>query len=397
MKYLNKKNVRNMDIREKTILLRCDLNVPLNSRFEIMDTKRIDESLNTLKYLMNGGAKVIICSHLGRPKGTFDKKYSLKPVAKYLTEVLEKEIPLTSDIAGENTKEILKSLDFGEACLMENLRFEPGEEKNDPEFSKNLASLADIYINDAFGVCHRAHASTVGVTEYLPSGYGFLIEKEIKILSEILENPKRPFISILGGAKISDKIGVINNLLEKIDVLIVGGGMSYTFTNALGYSVGKSICEGDKIGLTRDIMAKAKDKDVKILLPTDNKVGRDFSKNTETKIVDADKIPDGWMGLDIGPKTMQNFSEAIKNASTIFWNGTMGVSEWENFEEGTRKIAEAIANSDAISVVGGGDTAAAVDKFNFSENITHVSTGGGASLQLLEGKNLPGLEALDDK
>ena len=397
MKYLDKKNVRNMDIREKTILLRCDLNVPLNSRFEIMDTKRIDESLNTLKYLMNGGAKVIICSHLGRPKGTFDKKYSLKPVAKYLAEVLEKEIPLTSDIAGENTKEILKSLDFGEACLMENLRFEPGEEKNDSEFSKKLASLADIYINDAFGVCHRAHASTVGVTEYLPSGYGFLIEKEIKILSEILENPKRPFISILGGAKISDKIGVINNLLEKIDVLIVGGGMSYTFTNALGYSVGKSICESDKIGLTRDIMAKAKDKDVKILLPSDNKVGRDFSENTETKIVDADKIPDGWMGLDIGPKTMQNFSEAIKNASTIFWNGTMGVSEWENFEEGTRKIAEAIANSDAISVVGGGDTAAAVDKFNFSENMTHVSTGGGASLQLLEGKNLPGLEALDDK
>ena len=397
MKYLDKKNVRNMDIREKTILLRCDLNVPLNSRFEIMDTKRIDESLNTLKYLMNGGAKVIICSHLGRPKGTFDKKYSLKPVAKYLAEVLEKEIPLTSDIAGENTKEILKSLDFGEACLMENLRFEPGEEKNDSEFSKKLASLADIYINDAFGVCHRAHASTVGVTEYLPSGYGFLIEKEIKILSEILENPKRPFISILGGAKISDKIGVINNLLEKIDVLLVGGGMSYTFTNALGYSVGKSICESDKIGLTRDIMAKAKDKDVKILLPSDNKVGRDFSENTETKIVDADKIPDGWMGLDIGPKTMQNFSEAIKNASTIFWNGTMGVSEWENFEEGTRKIAEAIANSDAISVVGGGDTAAAVDKFNFSENMTHVSTGGGASLQLLEGKNLPGLEALDDK
>lgn len=397
MKYLDKKNVRNMDIREKTILLRCDLNVPLNSRFEIMDTKRIDESLNTLKYLMNGGAKVIICSHLGRPKGTFDKKYSLKPVAKYLTEVLGKEIPLTSDIAGESTKEILKSLDFGEACLMENLRFEPGEEKNDSEFSKKLASLADIYINDAFGVCHRAHASTVGVTEYLPSGYGFLIEKEIKILSEILENPKRPFISILGGAKISDKIGVINNLLEKIDVLIVGGGMSYTFTNALGYSVGKSICESDKIGLTRDIMAKAKDKDVKILLPADNKVGRDFSENTETKIVDADKIPDGWMGLDIGPKTMQNFSEAIKNASTIFWNGTMGVSEWENFEEGTRKIAEAIANSDAISVVGGGDTAAAVDKFNFSENMTHVSTGGGASLQLLEGKNLPGLEALDDK
>lgn len=397
MKYLNKKNVRNMDIRKKTILLRCDLNVPLDAKFRITDTKRIDESLTTLKYLMDGGAKVVICSHLGRPKGTFDKKYSLKPVAEYLTEVLGKEVQLTSDVAGENTKETVDNLDFGEACLMENLRFEPGEEKNDPEFSKKLASLADIYINDAFGVCHRAHASTVGVTEYLPSGYGFLIEKEIKILSEILENPKSPFVAILGGAKISDKIGVINNLLEKIDVLIVGGGMSYTFTNALGYSVGKSICESDKISFTRDIMAKAKDKGVKIMLPVDNKVGKDFSENTESKIVDADKIPDGWMGLDIGPKTIQNFSEAIKNASTIFWNGPMGVSEWKNFEIGTKAVAEAVADSDAISVVGGGDTAAAIDKFNLSSKITHVSTGGGASLQLLEGKDLPGLEALNDK
>ena len=397
MSYLNKRTVRDIDVRNKRVLLRCDFNVPLDSKRNITDTRRIDEALKTINYLIDNNAKIIICSHLGNPKGEYKKEYSLKPVADYLSGKLGKEVKLTSDVVGEDANKIVSGLECGEVCMLENLRFEPGETANDEEFAKKLASLGEVYVNDAFGTCHRAHASTVGVTKFLPSAYGFLIEKELTAISKLLDNPEHPFVAILGGAKVSDKIEMIGNLLEQVDVLMVGGGMSYTFMNALGYPVGESICESDKISFAKDMMAKAKERGVKFLLPLDLRVGKEYKSDTEYKCVDADKIPEGWMGLDIGSKTIELFREAILEAKTIFWNGPMGVFEWESFIGGTLEVAKAVAESGAVSVIGGGDSAAAIQKLGLGDKMTHVATGGGATLEFLSGKSLPALEAIDDK
>lgn len=397
MGYLNKKTVRDIAVKDKKVLLRCDFNVPLDDKQNITDTKRIDESLKTIKYLINQGAKLILCSHLGSPKGEYKPELSLAPVANCLSEKLGQDVKLASDVVGKSAKNIISNLRAGEVCLLENLRFESGETQNEKNFSKELALLADVYVNDAFGTCHRAHSSTAGVTEFLPSACGFLVEKEISQMSRMLENPEHPFVVILGGAKVSNKIEVINNLLEKVDILMVGGGMAYTFTNALGYPVGNSICESEKVPLAKEIMAKAKDKNVKLLLPLDFKVSEKYEEDAQFKIVDADKIPEGWMGLDIGPKTVELFSEVLLGAKTIMWNGPMGVFEWDNFVEGTLEIGKAVAKSGAVSIIGGGDSAAAMRKLGLSEKMTHVSTGGGASLEFLSGKSLPGLEAIDEK
>lgn len=397
MDYSNKKTVENIDVQGKRVLLRCDFNVPFDDKGNITDTKRIDESVKTISYLLDKGCKVVLCSHLGRPKGEFNPYLSLKPVSSYLSKVLGKEVKMASDVIGESARSLVSGLNSGEVCLLENLRYHKEEENNDKVFSKELASFADVYVNDAFGTCHRKHASTSGVTEFLPSVCGFLVQKEISVMGKALENPKRPFLSILGGAKVSDKIGIITNLMEKVDILIVGGGMAYTFMNALGYSVGTSICESDKLELAKDIMAKAKEKGVKFLLPIDNKVGKEYSPDTEAQVVDADKIPDGWMGLDIGPKTSKMFAEAIREAGTVVWNGPMGVSEWDRFAEGTLSVARAIAESGAVSIIGGGDSAAAIQKLGFADKMTHISTGGGASLKFLEDEPLPGIVSLNDK
>lgn len=397
MNYLNKKTVEDIEVAGKRVLVRCDFNVPFDAEGNITDPKRIDEALKTIQYLINHKAKVILCSHLGRPKGEFNMKYSLAPVAKYLSKVLGQEVKMAADVVGDSAKSIAASLKDGEVELIENVRFHKEEEKNDPEFSKQLASLADIYVNDAFGTAHRAHASTAGVAAYLPAVCGYLIQKEIAIMGGALTTPKRPFVAILGGAKVSDKIGVITNLLDKVDTLIIGGGMAYTFMNALGYSIGTSICESDKVELAKDLMAKAKDKGVKFLIPIDNMVATEYKPDAEHKIVDSDQIPEGWMGLDIGPKTSALFSDAIQGSGTVVWNGPMGVSEWDNFAAGTIAVAKAVANSGAISIIGGGDSAAAVEKLGFAEKMTHISTGGGASLEFLEGLELPGIACLNDK
>ncbi len=397
MNYLTKKTIKNVDVKGKRILLRCDFNVPLDKLGNIANTKRIDESLDTINYLIDNDAKIILCSHMGKPKSKFDKKLSLAPAAAYLSKVLKKDVKLAKDIVGSDAIETANSLNPGELCLLENLRFEPGEEENNDEFSQKLASLAQLYVNDAFGTCHRAHASTVGVTRYLPSACGFLIEKEINAINKIVDNPRRPLIAILGGAKVSDKINVIDYLLEKVDTIIIGGGMSYTFMNALGYAVGNSICESDKISFAKDMMAKAKENDVRFVLPLDVEAADRYNSDASHKTMDADKIPEGWMGLDIGPKTIKLFSEVISDAGTVIWNGPMGVFEWKNYEKGTFEIAKALSMSNAISIVGGGDSAAAIEKFGFSDKMTHISTGGGAFLKFLEGKELPGLEAIDEK
>ena len=397
MNYLNKKSIEDIDVSGKRVLVRCDFNVPFDAEGNITDPKRINESLKTIKYLINKNAKVILCSHLGRPKGEFNMKFSLVPVAQYLSKALGQEVKMAKDVIGDSAKSIASSLKEGEVELLENVRFHKEEEQNDPNFAKELASLAEVYVNDAFGTAHRAHASTAGVAKYLPAVCGYLIQKEISVMGNALSNPKRPFVAILGGAKVSDKIGVINNLIDKVDTLIIGGGMAYTFMNALGYSIGTSICESDKFGLARDMMAKAKEKNLKFIIPVDNKVGLEYDPKTEAKVVDSDKIPEGWMGLDIGPKTAKMFSEAIEGAGTVVWNGPMGVSEWDNFAFGTNEIAKAVANSGAISIIGGGDSAAAVEKLGFAEKMTHISTGGGASLMFLEGKVLPGVDCLLDK
>ena len=397
MNYLNKKTVEDIDVAGKRVLVRCDFNVPFDAEGNIADPKRIDEALKTIKYLVDHKARVILCSHLGRPKGEFNMKYSLAPVAKYLSQALGQEVKMAKDVVGESAKSIAASLQDGEVELIENVRFHKEEEKNDPAFAKELASLAEIYVNDAFGTAHRAHASTAGVADYLPAVCGYLIQKEITIMGGALTEPKRPFVAILGGAKVSDKIGVITNLLEKVDTLIIGGGMAYTFMNALGYSIGTSICEADKVEQAKDMMAKAKEKGVKFLIPVDNMVGTEYKPDTEHKVVDSDKIPDGWMGLDIGPKTSAMFADAVKGAGTVVWNGPMGVSEWDNFAAGTIAVAKAVAESGAISIIGGGDSAAAVMQLGYADQITHISTGGGASLEFLEGKILPGIACLNDK
>lgn len=393
----NKKDITDIDVKNKKVLVRCDFNVPFDENKSITDTSRIDKSLKTIKYLISHKAKVILCSHLGRPKGELNLNFSLLPVAKYLSQALNLNVKMATDIIGENAKELSETLKPGEVMLLENVRFHHEEEKNDPDFSKKLASLAEIYVNDAFGTAHRAHASTCGVAAYLPSVCGFLIQKELEVMGNALSNPQKPFVAILGGSKVSDKIGVINNLLDKVDVLIIGGGMAYTFMNALGYSIGESICEPDKVNFAKDIMVKVKEKDVKFLIPVDNKVGLEYKPDTEYKVVDSDSIPEGWMGLDIGPKTEALFANALQGAKTVVWNGPMGVSEWENFSSGTLTVAKAVADSGAISIIGGGDSAAAIEKLGLADKMTHISTGGGASLKFLEGKELPGIACLEDK
>ena len=396
MSLLNKRTIEDIDVAGKRVFVRCDFNVPLKDG-QITSDKRIVASLPTIQYLLNHGAKVILASHLGRPKGTVDPQFSLAPVAARLSELLGKPVKMASDVVGESAMALADSLQCGEAMLIENVRFEPGETKNDPELSKKFASMADIFVNDAFGSAHRAHSSTTGIADYIPAVCGYLIQKEIEFIGGALENPKRPLVAILGGAKVSDKIGVITNLLDKVDTLIVGGGMAYTFFAAQGHSVGTSICETDKIDLAKGLLAAAAEKGVKFLLPVDNRVGKEYKEDTEYMDVNSDDIPDGWMGLDIGPKTRELFAGAIKGAGTVIWNGPMGVSEWTNFANGTIAVATAVAESGAISIIGGGDSAAAVQKLGFADKMTHISTGGGASLEFLEGKQLPGIVALGDK
>ena len=397
MNFLNRKTVEDIDVTGKRVLVRCDYNVPFDSEGNITDTKRIDESIKTLRYLIDHNAKVIICSHRGRPKGTVKPELSLAPTIPYLSKVLGQQVQMATDVVGESAKALCSNLQEGQVMMLENVRFEKGEEANDPAFAKELASLADIYVNDAFGTSHRAHASTAGVAAYLPAVCGYLIQKELQVLGNALNHPARPFVAILGGAKVSDKIGVITALLDKIDVLIVGGGMAYTFTNALGYSIGNSLCEPDKLELAKDIMAKAKEKGVNFLIPVDNVIANKFAEDAQWQIVDSDQIPEGWMGLDIGPKSRELFANAVKNAGTVVWNGPMGVSEWENFANGTIAVAKAVADSNAISIIGGGDSAAAVEKLGFADKMTHISTGGGASLEFLEGLELPGIACLNEK
>ena len=397
MNFLNRKTVEDIDVTGKRVLVRCDYNVPFDSEGNITDTKRIDESIKTLRYLIDHNAKVIICSHRGRPKGTVKPELSLAPTIPYLSKVLGQQVQMATDVVGESAKALCSNLQEGQVMMLENVRFEKGEEANDPAFAKELASLADIYVNDAFGTSHRAHASTAGVAAYLPAVCGYLIQKELQVLGNALNHPARPFVAILGGAKVSDKIGVITALLDKIDVLIVGGGMAYTFTNALGYSIGNSLCEPDKLELAKDIMAKAKEKGVNFLIPVDNVIANKFAEDAQWQIVDSDQIPEGWMGLDIGPKSAEIFAHAIEHAGTVFWNGPLGVSEWKNFAEGTFKVAQALAHSDAYSIIGGGDSAAAVEKLGFAKQMSHISTGGGASLELIEGFELPGIACLMEK
>ena len=396
MTSLNKKTIEDIDVSGKKVLVRCDFNVPLDGD-TITDDKRIRESLKTIRYLIDHNAKVILCSHLGRPKGEFNMKYSLAPVAKRLSELLKKDVVMASDVIGDDAKAKAAALKDGDVMLLENVRFHKEEEKNDPAFAKELASLAEIYVNDAFGTSHRAHASTAGVASYLPAVCGYLIQKEISIMGGALSNPKRPFVAILGGAKVSDKIGVITNLLDKVDTLIIGGGMAYTFNKAKGYQIGDSLVEDDKLDLACDLMKKAEEKGVKFLLPVDNKVGDEFKPDCNFKVVPSNQIPDGYTGLDIGPETEKLFADAIKGAGTVIWNGPMGVSEWENFASGTCAVATAVAESGAISIIGGGDSAAAIEKLGFADKMTHISTGGGASLEFLEGLELPGIAALNDK
>ena len=397
MNFLNRKTVEDIDVTGKRVLVRCDYNVPFDSEGNITDTKRIDESIKTLRYLIDHNAKVIICSHRGRPKGTVKPELSLAPTIPYLSKVLGQQVQMATDVVGESAKALCSNLQEGQVMMLENVRFEKGEEANNPAFAKELASLADIYVNDAFGTSHRAHASTAGVAAYLPAVCGYLIQKELQVLGNALNHPARPFVAILGGAKVSDKIGVITALLDKIDVLIVGGGMAYTFTNALGYSIGTSLCEPDKLELAKDIMAKAKEKGVNFLIPVDNVIANKFAEDAQWQIVDSDQIPEGWMGLDIGPKSAEIFAHAIEHAGTVFWNGPLGVSEWKNFAEGTFKVAQALAHIDAYSIIGGGDSAAAVEKLGFAKQMSHISTGGGASLELIEGLELPGIACLMEK
>jgi phosphoglycerate kinase len=427
----NKKSVEDIDVKGKRVLVRCDFNVPVKDGV-ITDAKRIDGALPTIKYLMEHGAKVILCSHMGRPHNVLDEKLSLNKKEKAKIEALPEDeqaaakdaalekakkdrtalslkiiaealndrgVPavLAPDVVGEKTHEMALNLKEGEVLLLENVRFHAAEEKNDPAFSEKLASMAEVYVNDAFGTAHRAHSSTAGVAAYLPAVCGYLIQKEITIMGQALENPKRPFVAILGGAKVSDKIGVINNLIDKVDVLIIGGGMAYTFFRSMGNSIGTSICEDDKLDVARETMEKARAKGVSFLLPVDNVIGREYKEDTTFMRIYSDSIPDGWMGLDIGEKTQELFSKTLVGAGTVVWNGPMGVSEWENFASGTKAVAKAVADSGAISIIGGGDSAAAVEKLGFADKMTHISTGGGASLEFLEGLELPGIACLLDK
>lgn len=431
MSALNKKTIEDIDVAGKKVLVRCDFNVPLKDGV-ITSDKRIVGALPTIKYLTEQGAKVILCSHMGKPHNIFTegfgltkkekkkvealpeaeqaaakaellekakddkKKLTLRPVADRLNEYGIKTA-FAEDTIGEDAKAKIAALKAGEAVLLENLRFDAREEKNDPTFAKALADFAEVYVNDAFGTAHRAHASTAGVADYLPAVCGYLIQKEIEVMGGALENPQRPFVAILGGAKVSDKIKVIENLIEKVDTLIIGGGMAYTFLRAAGHSIGTSLCEDDRLELAKELVEKAHAKGVKFILPVDNIIAREYSENAIHMRIYSDSIPDGWMGLDIGPTTRELFSKSIEGAGTVIWNGPMGVSEWDNFAGGTVAVAQAVADSGAVSIIGGGDSAAAVEKLGFAEKMTHISTGGGASLEFLEGKELPGIAALNNK
>ena len=398
MNALNKKSVEDLDVKGKRVLVRCDFNVPLKDG-EITNDKRIVAALPTIKYLMEQGAKVILCSHLGRPKGEYKPEFSLAPVAKRLSEYLGVDVPLAEDenVVGENAKKMAADLQDGQVMLLENVRYRAEETKNEENFSKELASLADLFVNDAFGTAHRAHCSTTGVASYLPAACGYLIQKEIRFMGGALADPKRPLVAILGGAKVSDKIGVISNLIDKCDTIIIGGGMAYTFMKYLGHNIGTSLLEADWVDKAGEMMQTAKDKGVKFLIPIDNRCGKEYKEDTEVLVCKSDDIPDGWMGMDIGPKTEKLFADAIDGAGTVIWNGPMGVSEWDNFASGTIAVAKAIADSGAISIIGGGDSVAAVTKLGFADQMSHISTGGGASLEFLEGKELPGIAALQDK
>ena len=433
MSYLNKKTVEDLNVAGKRVLVRCDFNVPMKDG-KITSDKRIIGALPTIQYLLDNGAKVILCSHMGKPHSIFTegfglnkkekaavaalpeaeqaaakaeyiakalandaKKFTLRPVADRLNELLGGKVTFAADIVGEDAQAKIAALKDGEAVLIENVRFDARETKNEPSFAKALADLADLYVNDAFGTAHRAHASTAGVADYLPAACGYLIQKELSVMGGALADPKRPFVAILGGAKVSDKIGVINNLIDKVDTLIIGGGMAYTFLRAKGYGVGTSLCEEDKIDLAKEMLAKAEAKGVNFLLPIDTVITEAFDENAAFKTVPSDSIPDGWMGLDIGEKTRELFSETLKSAGTVVWNGPMGVFEWKNFANGTIAVATAVADSGAISIIGGGDSAAAVETLGFAAKMTHISTGGGASLEFLEGKVLPGIDCLNNK
>ncbi len=433
MNALSKKTVEDIEVAGKKVLVRCDFNVPMKDG-KITSETRIIGALPTIKYLLEHDAQVILCSHMGKPHNIFTEgfglskkekkavealpeaeqaaakaeylakakaedaqKFTLKPVADKLNEYLDGAVTFATDIIGEDAKAKVAALTNGKAVLIENVRFDARETKNDAEFAKELASLAEIFVNDAFGTAHRAHASTAGVADYLPAVCGYLIQKEISVMGTALANPARPFVAVLGGAKVSDKIGVIENLIDKVDTLIIGGGMAYTFFRSKGYTVGTSLCEEDKIELAGSLIKKAADKGVNLLLPIDNRLGDEYDENTAVYTVDSDSIPDDKMGLDIGPKTEALFAEAIKGAGTVIWNGPMGVSEWKNFASGTESVAKAISESGAISIIGGGDSAAAVQKLGYADKMTHISTGGGASLEFLEGKVLPGIDVLNNK
>ena len=428
----NKKTIEDVEVAGKRVLVRCDFNVPLKDGV-ITSDKRIVGALPTIKYLLDNGAKVILCSHMGKPhailtegfgltkkekkkvealpaeeqaaatadllkKALGDKqKFTLKPVADRLNELLGDKVTFAEDIIGEDAKAKVAALKEGEAVLLENVRFDARETKNSADFAKALSEYADLYVNDAFGTAHRAHASTAGVAAYLPAVCGYLIQKEISVMGKALADPARPFVAILGGAKVSDKIGVINNLIDKVDTLIIGGGMAYTFFKAQGLEIGNSLCEEDKLDLANEMVAKARAKGVNFLLPVDNRIGREYDENTQNMVIFSDSIPDGWMGLDIGPVTSELFAKTLAGAGTVVWNGPMGVSEWKNFAAGTEGVAAAVAESGAISIIGGGDSAAAVEKLGYADKMTHISTGGGATLEFLEGLELPGIACLLDK
>lgn len=397
MSMMNKKTIEDIDVAGKKVIVRVDFNVPLDADRNITDDKRIVGALPTIKYLVDKGAKTILVSHLGRPKEGFEEKYSMKPTAVRLGELLGKEVIMAKDVIGEDAKAKAAALKNGEVLMLENVRFHKEETKNNPEFAKELASMAEVFVNDAFGTAHRAHASTAGLADYLPSVCGYLIKKEIEFMGKALANPARPFVAILGGAKVSDKIAVIENLIDKVDTLIIGGGMAYTFLKAKGYHIGNSICEDDKLELAKSLLEKAEAKGVNLMLPIGSMVAQEFKNDTEIKYVPSDAMPDGWMGMDIGSLTIEKFAKEIKKAKTVIWNGPMGVFEFPNFATGTKEIAKAVAESGALSIVGGGDSAAAVEQLGFADKITHISTGGGASLEFLEGKILPGIAVLMDK
>lgn len=394
---IQKKTVEDVKLKGVRVVTRVDFNVPQDEKGNITDDNRIVAALPTINYLRKAGARTILVSHLGRPKNGFEEKFSMKPIAKRLSELIGTEVILAKDVIGEDAKSRAAGLKDGEVLMLENVRFHKEETDNDPAFAKALADLGDLFVSDAFGTVHRAHASTAGIAAYLPAVAGFLVQKEIQIMGKALAEPKRPFIAILGGAKVSDKIGVIENLLDKVDALIIGGGMAYTFLKAKGHKIGKSICEDDKLELAGQIMKKAEEKGVRFILPVNNVVGKEFKNDTEFKSVPSEAMPEDWMGMDIGPLSIEKFKDEISKAKTIVWNGPMGVFEFPNFSNGTREIARAVAESGAVSIVGGGDSAAAVEQLGFADRITHISTGGGASLEFLEGKALPGIEVLLDK